>query len=502
MKRRAFVRSTLAAAVGASFGGKPSPLFARYQAASQDPRDLDAITGDGGQVTLRGKAIAELKDRLRGRLLLARDDGYDEARMILNPSFDKRPALIAQVTGTADVRSAVEFAAEHSLLVAVKCGGHSFSGKSTCDGGMMIDLSPFRNVRVDPVARRARVTGGSLLGQLDHESMAYGLVTPMGTVSHTGVGGLVTGGGFGRLARRFGLAVDNLTAVDVVTADGQFRRANKDENPDLYWGVRGGGGNFGIVTSFEFQLHPMQRQVVGGNILFPIASARDLLNFYGEFSAEAPDELSMGIVMVRPPGGAPGMAGFSVCYSGSENEAERVLAPVRRLGQPLVDGIQAIDYVALQRSGDNDDPRARAAYLKSGFVPEFPPGLASAIVEGFEGHPSRTTVIAYQQSGGVIGRVPNDATAFSHRDAAGNLLAVVDWSFGDDPTDHIAWLRAYWARLEPFTQGFYTNDAGVDETAATINANYRGNYPRLVEIKNKYDPGNLFRLNANVQPTA
>ena len=195
------------------------------------------------------------------------------------------------------------------------------------------------------------------------------------------------------------------------------------------------------------------------------------------------------------------MVGFSVCYSGSESDAERVLAPVRRLGQPLVDGLQAMDYVALQRSGDTADPRARAAYLKSGFVPEFPPGLISAIVDGFEGHPARTTIIAYGQTGGAIGRVPSDATSFSHRDSAGNLLGIIDWSFGDDPTDHIAWLRAYWATLQPFTQGFYTNDVADDATVASINANYRENYPRLVALKNKYDPTNLFRLNANVQPT-
>ncbi len=500
MKRRAFVRSTFAAAVGVAVPSSSS-LLARYRAVTQDQGDLDAITGDGRQVTLRGKAVAGLGNRLRGHLLLAQHEGYEEARRILNPSFDKHPALIAQVTGTADIRAAVEFAAEHSLLLAVKCGGHSFSGKSTCDGGMMIDLSPFRNVRIDPAARKARVTGGSLLGLLDHESMAYGLVTTMGTVSHTGVGGLVTGGGFGRLARRFGLAVDNLMAVDVVTADGQLRHADKHENPDLHWGVRGGGGNFGIVTSFEFQLHPMQRTVVGGNIMFPIARARELLNFYAEFSAEAPDELTVDFLAMYPPGEAPGMAGFGVCYSGSESEAERVLAPVRRLGSPLVDGIQAMDYVALQRSGDTDDPRARAMYLKSGFVPGFTPGLASAIVEGFEGHPARTSILAYVQSGGAIGRVANDATSFSHRDSAGNLLGIIDWRFGDDPTDHIAWLRKYWATLQPFTQGFYTNDVAADASAMAINANYRENYPRLVALKNKYDPANLFRLNANVQPT-
>jgi FAD/FMN-containing dehydrogenase len=472
---------------------------ARYWPVPQTPSDLDAITGDGRQVTLNGKAVAELGARLRGRLLLADHEGYDQARQILNPSFDKHPALIAQATGTADVRTAVDFARENSLLTAVKCGGHSYSGKSTCDRGMMIDLTPFRNVRVDPVARKARVTGGSLLGQLDHEAMAYDLVTPMGTVSHTGVGGLVTGGGFGRLARRFGLAVDNLTAVDVVTADGQFRRASEHENPDLFWGVRGGGGNFGIVTSFEFQLHPMQRQIIGGPILFPIEKARDVLVFYGEY--EAPDDLTLDFQMLSPPGGGPAMAGFGVCYSGPASEAERALAPVRRLGTPMVDGLRAMDYVALQRSGDISDPRARATYLKSGFYPAMTADFATAIADGFQGKANRTTLILVQQSGGAIGRVTNDATAFSHREAAGNLLAITDWDVGQDGAEHIAWTRAYWAELEPFTRGFYTNDLSLEETTATVNANYRENYPRLVEIKNKYDPDNLFRLNANVQPT-
>ncbi|MDH5198607.1 MAG: FAD-binding oxidoreductase, partial [Gemmatimonadota bacterium] len=465
------------------------------------PPDVAAITGDGADVTLRGTAIKALAAKLRGRLLLATDDGYDQARQILNPSFDKHPALIAQVTGTADVRAAVDFAAEHRLLLAVKCGGHSFSGKSTCDRGMMIDLSPFRNVRVDPVARTARVTGGSLLGAVDHESMAYGLVTPMGTVSHTGAGGLVTGGGFGRLARRFGLSVDNLLAVDVVTANGELVHASADEHPDLFWGVRGGGGNFGIVTSFEFRLHPMQQQVIGGDLVFPIDRARDALELYAEYAPNAPDDLYSDFFAVRPPGGAPGVMGFSVCYSGPPNEAERVLAPFRKLGTPLNDGIQPVDYIALQRSGDSNDPRARGVYLKSAFLPAMPAALISAIVDGLEGDPNRTSIVAYQQSGGAIARVPNAATAFAHRDAIGNLLGIVDWAHGDDPSAHFGWMRKYWATLEPFAQGFYANDAAADLNAAAINANYRGNYQRLVKVKNTYDPANLFRLNANVEPT-
>ena len=433
---------------------------------------------------------------------MAGDDGYDGARQILNPSFDKRPALIAQVTGTADVRTAVDFARDNEgLLLAVKCGGHSFSGKSTCDMGMMIDLSPFRNVRVDPVAQRARVTGGSLLGQLDHEAMAYDLVTTMGTVSHTGVGGLVTGGGFGRLARRFGLSVDNLLSVDVVTANGDFKRANADENPDLFWGVRGGGGHFGVVTSFEFQLHPMQRQVLFGRILFPVSMAREILTFYSEYGPEVPDELQLDCMVALPAGGAPGVVGFGVCYSGPPNQAERRLAPIRKLGTPLVDSVQGMDYVAVQRSGDSTDFRAVASYLKSGFVTDITPDLISAIVDGMEGHPERTTRMVFVQGGGAIGRVRNGATAFAQREEFANLLCAVSWPYPTGGSEHIAWIRDFWPSIEPHTRGFYTNDLDPNATADVINANFRNNFNRLVAVKNRYDPKNLFRLNANVEPS-
>ena len=501
MKRRTFLRSSLGAVAAASLPF-PLRLEAAYRPAPKFPADLQAITGDGREVTLTSEAVADLAARLKGRLLLAGDDGYDGARQILNPSFDKRPALIAQVTGTADIRAAVDFARENDgLLLAVKCGGHSFSGKSTCDMGMMIDLSPFRNVRVDPVAQRARVTGGSLLAQVDHEAMAYDLVTPMGTVSHTGVGGLVTGGGFGRVARRFGLSVDNLLSVDVVAADGEFYRANEDENPDLYWGVRGGGGNFGVVTSFEFQLHSMQRQVLAGQIMFPLEMAREVMTFYGEYAPEAPDELQLNCAVVRPPGGAAGVAGFTVCYSGPPSQAERILAPIRKLGTPTVDDVRGMDYVALQRSGDTDDFRAQAAYLKGGFVTDVPAGLVSTIVDGLEAHPGRMTQLVFVSGGGAIGRVANEATAFSQRDKLANLLCIVGWPYPADGSEHIAWIRNFWPTVEPFTRGFYANDLGEGVTAEVINANYRDNFNRLVAVKNRYDPKNLFRLNANVEPS-
>ncbi len=501
MKRRDFFGSTLTAAAALALPRRD--LFgAIYRPASNRPQDIEAVTGDGRSVTLAGKAIADLKARLRGQILLAGDTGYEDARQILNPSFDKYPALIAQVTGVADVRAAVDFARDNGgLLLAVKCGGHSASGQSTCDKGMMIDLSPFRDVRVDPIARRARVTGGSLLGSLDHETMAYDLVTPMGTVSHTGIGGLVTGGGFGRLARRYGLSVDNLVGVDVVTADGQFRRASAEENPDLFWGVRGGGGNFGIVTSFQFQLHPMQRQVLGGQILFPLARAKDVLSLYGEYAPRTPDELQLDCHIVQPPGGAPGVAGFGICWSGSPSGAEAALAPIRQLGRPIQDTVAPMDYVALQKSGDVSDPRAQGTYVKSGFIPSLPPQLVNAIVDRFEGNPARSTIMAFQQGGGAIGRVAPHATAFAQRDAQANMLCFVNWPSTADPTEHIAWIKQYWTGLEPFTHGFYVNDVEAEMTAATIRENYRANHDRLVQVKNRYDPKNLFRLNANVRPT-
>ncbi len=500
MKRRSFIQSAIAAATVMPM----RPLFA---VKLQGQSDVDAIALDGKEITLNGQAVSDLAARLRGQILLAGDHGYDDARRILNPSFDKHPALIVQVTGTADIRAAVEFAAEHQLLLAVKCGGHSASGKSTCDGGMMIDLSSFRSVRVDPVAQRAWVTGGSLLGALDHESMAYNLVTPMGTVSHTGVGGLVTGGGFGRLARRFGMSIDNLTGVQIVTADGSLLRANEEENPDLFWGVRGGGGNFGVVTSFEFRLHSMQRRVIGGRIFFPLDNARDVLNWCAENVATIPDEFAFDFRMDVLPG-KPGMVGFGVCYSGPENQADAVFAPIRRLGKPIIDTIQGIDYVDLQRSGDVvDDVRVRAqamaSYLKSGFFSEISPGMIDALLNVVNGNsdPKRGIHVAWQQSGGVIARVPNTATAFAQREAIGNIIMTVLWPSSDDSRLHLKWSRETWPQIEPFTDGYYVNDGETNTNVSSVDSTYRENYPRLVQVKNRYDPHNLFRLNANVEPT-
>jgi hypothetical protein len=398
-----------------------------------------------------------------------------------------------------DIRNAVTFARERELLVAVKCGGHSFSGKSTCDGGLQIDLSRLRGVRVDPVARRAYVEGGSLLGDLDHEAMAYGLVTTAGTVSHTGVGGLTLGGGFGRVARRFGLALDNVKSVDIVTADGRLRHASAEEHPDLYWAVRGGGGNFGVVTGFEFGLHPMQRQIIGGDVVFPIARARELLEFYGEYSHNAPDELYVDFNMDSPMGGEPGTITIHTTYSGPASEAERVLAPLRKLGKPIADTIRAQDYVAIQRSWDHTDPRNEGEYLKSGFIVGYSPRLLDAVLDGFQPDPARGTFFFHQHAGGAIGRIAPDATSFPHRRPTLEIFAAVSWDLATDGKRHVDYVRNYWSSLLPFTDGYYTNEV-ADEHQPKIDENYRGNIGRLRQIKRQYDPQNLFRLNANIRP--
>lgn len=499
MKRRHFLQSSVAAAVTASLPTSQA-MAAAIAALSAVTADVSAVTGNGAQVTLEMAALKELKDSLRGRLLLAGAEGYDSARRVLNPAIDKHPALIVQPSGPADIMNAVTFARERDLLVAVKCGGHSFSGKSTCEGGMQIDLSSFRSARVDPETRTAYIAGGSLLGELDHEAMAHGLVTTAGTVSHTGVGGLTLGGGFGRLARKYGLALDNVTGVDVVPADGKLVHASADEHPDLFWGVRGGGGNFGVVTSFEFQLHPMSRTVIGGDIIYPLDKLADVVGFYADYVSEAPDDLYLDFGVFSNPGTTEGGCMLSTCYSGPESGADKIYSLIEKVGTPVQDTTKAVDYVALQRSWDNTDPRNHASYLKAGFINEFPAKLASTLVQNYKAFNERGTTMFFQHSGGAIGRVPVEATAFAHRRSIANMFAIVEWPLAEPRDSHVGYIKEFWSEFEPFTDGWYTNDV-ADEANAQINRNYQGNFERMVKVKNRYDPTNLFRLNANVKPT-
>jgi hypothetical protein len=497
LSRRQFTRNVLAAAVATSVPAGRA-WSAILSPTSRVDGDIRAVTGAGAEVMLARADVQALGDALRGNLVLRGHSAYDPARQVLNRQMDKYPALVVQPRGAADVKLAVDFARASNLLLAVKCGGHSPSGSSTCNDGMLIDLSLLRGVRVDPKARIARVAGGSLLGDLDHESMAFDLVTTSGTVSHTGVGGLTLGGGFGRVGRRFGLSLDNVRAVDVVTASGEVLRASAEENPELYWGVRGGGGNFGVVTSFDFALHPMQREVIGGNIIFPLEQAKQVLRFYSEYAATAPEELylSCGVQAAAEGRGA----GFIICYSGPPNRWDAIARTLRSVGTPVFDDVKAIDYVALQKSGDTAETRALGMYTKTGFIPSLPPALIEAIVDGFEAHPERATQMGFQHSGGAIARVAPDATAFPHRQIVATMLLTASWDAAVNQAPHIDWLRQYWRSLEPHTRGFYTNDA-IEESQQQIDDNYAANLPRLVALKNRFDPTNLFRLNANIVPS-
>jgi len=488
MERRAFLRSGIAAAAAIT------PL--RHLLAADG---IPAISRTGSERLLPPGDVAELRARLRGALLLASDTGYEKARRIWNGAFDRHPALIARCAGAADVMRAVEFGHHHDLLVAVRGGGHSLSGQSACEGGLMIDLADMHGVRIDPTARTARVEPGALLRQFDSEAQAFGLVTPAGTVSHTGVAGLTLGGGIGRLARKYGLACDNLQAADVVTADGRLVHASDTENADLMWALRGGGGNFGVVTSFAYRLHPSPPILLGGPIMFPLDQARDVLRVFADFSAGAPDEIYADVMLATPPG-SPRVLIIDTCYAGSIEDGEKALAPLRKIGKPLRDLIAPMPYLSMQQSNDETFAYGRRYYVRSGFLRRIETALTDTIVEHASELPPNVA-IAFADMGGAISRVAPTATAFWHRPARTSLLVATIWSDPADDDRNIAAGRAAFRIGEPWVKGFYVNDTNlIDMTQQSIDSNYGGNLARLAAVKARFDPTNLFHLNANVRP--
>ncbi|HEX5788579.1 MAG TPA: FAD-binding oxidoreductase [Woeseiaceae bacterium] len=499
MQRRTFCASA-AAALGIAAWPFPR-AYAAVSTIADDADDVEAVTGDGRQVLLHAADVEDFRAGLRGALLKQGATGYDDARRIYNGMFDRRPALIARCAGAADVLRSVQFARAHGLLVAVRGGGHSLSGQSVCDGGLMIDLSPMRFVRVDPGRRLAYVGGGALLGDIDRETLPFGLVTTTGTVSHTGAGGLTLGGGFGRVARRYGLTCDQLTSVDVVTADGRLVEASSEQNADLFWGLRGGGGNFGIATSFAYRLHPWDGWAVGGRLVFPLEQARDVLRGFDELYERAADGLWIEPVLSTAPGGARILM-LDICYCDAPEGAEAALAPYRRLGRPVGDTVARVPYVQLQTQ---DDERARIGgryYTKSGFVSRLDDDLIDAMLETIASAPVPMARIAMPPKGGAIEGVARDATAFWHRKS---LYSVLLGTSNDDPADdaaNVGWARSQWPTLEAFTEGFYANTNLSEIAGDRVRDAYGGNYDRLLALKRTYDPDNLFRLNANVDPRA
>lgn len=497
MKRRAFCASAFALASAAAFTRN------RVLAAASLSGEVPIVRLDGKQGSLAGSDVKDFRASLRGELLMPGDRDYDVARTLWNADIDRHPALIARCAGAADVSRAVSFARAHELTLAVRGGGHSFSGQSVCEGGLMIDLSRMRSIRVDPVARTARVDPGVLLGELDREAQFYSLATPAGTVSHTGAAGLTLGGGFGRLARKLGLACDNLIGADLVPADGKFVRASERENAELLWGLRGGGGNFGVVTSFEYRLHPVQPDMYGGALIYPFADAKPVLDFFAGYIAEAPDDLYADAVLATIPQMGKALI-FDICYSGPVGKAERVLEPLRQIRKPAVDMLGPSTYVALQASGDERSGPGRAHYEKSGNIQRIEPGLIDTALSCIETSPAPGLTVIIVHNGGAIARVKPTATAFWNRGAGHSAIVHASW---DDPRDratadlHRAAARDTWRKLEPFTKGFYVNTIAADDPQDRVRSTYGDNYPRLVKLKDQYDPTNLFRRNANVLPS-
>lgn len=495
MDRRQFCRSAIAAGMTAAV-----PSWAgcerRPSAGTQADTSLPGISLSGNEIELERAAINELGDALTGDVLLASHPDYDTARRIWNGMHDKRPALIARCLNSTDVSHAVTFARERELLVAVRGGGHSWPGKSTCDGGMMIDLSRMNEVTVDTEARRAFAGGGALLNNLDTAALPHGLVTTAGVVSHTGVGGFTLGGGFGRLNRKFGLAVDNVRSAEIVTADGQVRTISEEQEPDLFWAIRGGGGNFGVVTRFEYQLHPFDRNCFSGMIVWPIEQARDVLDFYGEWYDDLPDEVYAGPAMMTTPEGQ-GIIAMEVVYAGDPAAGERELAPLRAVGTPLEDGITVQDYMVMQTQEDQTFAHGIRSYIKNGMVETITPELIDTMIGAYR--PDPRLAMFTHTAGGAVKRVDELATAFPHRNAETMIMVGGGWTDPADDQSAIALAREWYYELDPFTGGYYDNIDFEGEAAA---GNYGPAYGRLRQVKGQYDPMNLFRLNANVEPAA
>ena len=496
MKRRAFCASAIA-----TLGAAALPLDRLFAEAASSNSNIDAVASDGKQITLSQLDVDDFRASLRGQLLVPSSAGYDDARKVWNGMFDRKPALIARCAGAADVVQSVNFARSHGLLLAVRGGGHSLSGQSVCDNGLMIDLSQMNGVRVDPTRQRARVEPGARLGDLDRESLSFGLVTTTGTVSHTGAAGLTLGGGFGRLARVHETACDNLTTVDVVTAGGKLLEASATENPDLFWGLRGGGGNFGVVTSFEYRLHPFDGQVYGGRLVFPFAEARNVLRGFAELYEQAPDELWSEVTLAVTPS-RERIVILDFCYSGPLEAAERTLAPYLRLGKPLRGDLKSVRYTELQTQDDERARFGRHYYTRSGLTKRIEPGLIDVMVEVFDAAQVRQPRFALPAWGGAIKRVPRDATALWHRDVLFSVILQASGDDGSGDVENTQWVKSNWPRIEGFTSGVYANTNLADSGADRARGVYGGNYDRLVALKSKFDPDNLFRLNANIQPRA
>ena len=448
--------------------------------------------------------IENFKASLLGELLRPGDPGYDDARKIWNGMIDKRPALIVHCAGVADVIHCVNFAQANSLLVAVRGGGHNVSGNAMCDGGLVIDLSRMKSVRVDPGHRTARAEPGVTWREFDHATQTFGLATTGGQISTAGIAGFTLGGGWGYLARKHGLSCDNLLSLDIVTADGRFLTASASENADLFWGLRGGGGNFGVVTSFEYQLHPVG-PVFAGIVAYHIQKAKTVLELFREVTSTAPEELAFDIVLITLPDGTP-IVGMNICYNGPIAEGEKVVKPLRSAGAPVLDQVGPIPYTAAQQLIDGFYPTGLLSYWKSSFLDKITDGAIDTMVTYCNKRPTPIChAVIEHQLGGAVKRADRGATAFAHRDVEYSFLSAGVCAEPADAEKPVRWARDFWSAMQPFsTGGVYVNYLGreADEGRERVKAAYGPEkYARLVALKNKYDPENLFCLNQNIEPS-
>jgi len=467
-------------------------------------------TRDGSSATLSEETLEAFGQRLRGPLLAPTDEDFEEATLLWNGMIDKSPALVVQPTGTADVVATVNFAREHDLLLSIKGGGHNIAGTALADGGLTIDMSRLRGVLVAPEARTATAQAGCLLGDVDRETQLHGLATPLGFVSETGLAGLTLGGGFGYLTRRFGWAVDNLLEVEIVTADGQVRRASRDENEDLFWAVRGAGHNFGVVTSFTYRLHEVGPTVYGGLISWPFDRADEILETYREITAAAPWELTVFMILMRAPPApfVPEVAHgtrictMTVCYSGDLDDVDEVLAPIWDLGEPVVDLLQAQPYTRLQSFLDETNPKGMHYYWKTEFAAELSDDLLSTMRDLSAECPIPGAQLVIAHVDGALNERDEDDGSVGNRDVRFIYGISGKWEPDESDAEQFRrWVRDAWTRIRPFsTGGNYVNFQTADDDEERIRATYGDNFDRVVEAKTTYDPTNVFRSNRNVRP--
>ena len=446
-------------------------------------------------------AMQKFRESLRGKSFCPGEPGYDDARTIQNAMISRRPALVACCADARDVIACVRFAREHDIEVSIRGGGHSVAGKSVCDNGLMINLSGMKGMRVDPIKRMVRAETGLTLGEFDRETQAFGLATTMGVAPTTGISGLTLGGGFGHLMAKYGLALDNLISVDLVSADGQLLTASADENPDLFWGARGSGGNLGVATSLEYRLHPVG-PVLGGAVLFPVAEIKEVLHFFQEYAETLPDELVMQGGAFTLPDGTK-VFGVAACYCGASlAEGEKVLQPLRKFGQPIADMISSMPYLQMQSFFAPFFPPGRHTYVKSNFLTVLSDGAIEAMCEWAGKSPSPYSFAPFiEHWHGAVNRVGVSETAFPHRGFSWNVIAWSSWENPAETEKNVEWTRECWKTMTPFVgSGSYVNYVS-DEGDVFARSAYGANYERLVSLKNKYDPINFFHMNHNIRPT-